>query len=188
MLNILLVMLGCNIESILLNRIDTSINFIDSFVSYNQNQNYNPHVSQKTQFNTKFTWFLSGGIKNNFVGAKSEASIMQTYIGSLIKNLSFPALFDYVLDEKSTNTAENFIQVSKYLNTTSDTYDTIYIITSDYHYERANKMLNSIDSSRNYEWVLGDLEQTDSRYWEKIHMKNILSDVKKAKKIFSYHN
>ena len=33
-------------------------------------------------------------------------------------------------------------------------------------------------------WVLSDAELHDSRYWEKIHIKNVDDDVNKAKKKF----
>ncbi len=74
--------------------------------------------------------------------------------------------WDYVLDEKSTNTVENFIQASQFLNTTTKTFDSVYVITYDFHYTLTQTMLKLIDSSRNYKWILGDLEERDSRYWE----------------------
>ncbi len=33
-------------------------------------------------------------------------------------------------------------------------------------------------------WILSDAELEDSRYWEKIHIKNVDDDVNKAKKKF----
>jgi hypothetical protein len=81
---------------------------------------------------------LSGGIKNNFEGAKSGANIMKSQIDDIInfkynsycsnninstdytdskqnncerRKINTKNMFewDYVLDEKSTNTVENFI-------------------------------------------------------------------------------
>jgi hypothetical protein len=42
-------------------------------------------------------------------------------------------------------------------------------------------MLNLIDPSKNFKWILGDLEEKDSRYWESIHINNVYTDVSKAK-------
>jgi len=214
-MNILLVLLGCNIYSILLNRLETSFKFIEenikdipnTNIDYNSKivLNYNNTNIYETNFYKKakyhITWFLSGGIKNNFVGAKSEAIIMKSQIDNLINSkynlnddnskiyncanndLTCMTKFDwnYILDEKATNTAENFISVSQFLNTTTQLFDSIYVITSKFHYDRAKMMLNLIDPSKNFKWILGDLEEKDSRYWESIHINNVYTDVSKAK-------
>ena len=196
MQNIFIILLGCNIYSILLNRIETSFKYIDfqiqkksqtdtltnilgisasTFPSY---LNINP--------NMKITWFLSGGIKYEHPEAKSEASIMKSYINDFIfnkKNIYYSynkITWDFVLDELSSNTAENFIRASNYLNKTTNSYDSIYIVTSDFHYTRASIMMNIIDPSRKYNWILGQKEMEDSRNWEIIHMKNVQLDISKA--------
>ena len=212
-MNILLILLGCNIYSILLNRLETSFKFIE--------KNINPNIHTTTnsvskiinttidiygtfpneQLKTQITWFLSGGIKNSFKGAKSEASIMKSQIDNII-NLKYNSNYNkfnkyncangdiicmyrfawnYILDEKSTNTAENFILASQFLNTTTQSFDSVYVITSEFHYNRAKMMLNLIDPSRNFKWILGDLEEKDSKYWESIHINNVNADVSKAK-------
>lgn len=201
-MNILMILLGCNIYSILLNRLETSFMFIETNANIIQEQNITLFSTQDNLFQknkTKITWFLSGGIKTNIVGAKSEASIMKSQIDNIIdlkyeknkkkkKNSNFNSNFnsnliwDYVLDEKSTNTAENFIWASHFLNTTEQVFDVVYVVTSAFHYLRAKKMLNLIDTSKNFKWILGDLEEKDSRYWESIHIKNVATDVFKAKR------
>ena len=45
-------------------------------------------------------------------------------------------------------------------------------------------MMNLIDPSKKYKWILGDYEETDSKYWESVHINNIFSDVINAKKIY----
>ena len=80
-----------------------------------------------------------------------------------------------------TNTAENFIWASQFLNTTFQEFDSIYVVTSAFHHERASVMFKLIDPSRNYNWILGNVEEKDSRYWETKHIVNALSDVEKAK-------
>jgi hypothetical protein len=205
-MNILLILLGCNIYEILLNRLETASEFIEKKISLNILTNATIHINSDNNggefFKTKsfdlsipkITWFLSGGIKNidgeENPNAKSEASIMKSQIDKIINskynqnlksNLNKKS-WNYILDEKSTNTAENFIWASQFLNTTTEIYDYVYVITSAFHYERAKLMLSLIDSSRNFEWVLGDLEDNDSRYWESIHINNVNDDVEKAKK------
>lgn len=191
-MNILMIVLGCNIGSILLNRLETSFRFIeqtlgndvcitsnpltDFFVSTKSNSNSNHHI----------TWFLSGGIKNNFIDAKSESSILKSQIDNNIslkyKDIGNEKInWDFVLDEKSTNTAENFIWASHFINTTEKIFDDIYVVTSDFHFPRANEMLKMIDPSKNFKWILGNLEENDSRYWESIHLRNVRSDVAKAR-------
>ena len=167
MKSILLILLGCNITSLLMDRVKTAINFIEN----NQN-NFN-----------KITWYLSGGIK--FEGELSEASIMKNELESLIaaRNLNQNIDYYYILDEKSKNTAENFYRSSNYLNITQESYDDVYIITSKFHHARAQLMMTYIDPSRNYNWILGDIQQRDSLHWENIHIKNVLNDVEKLSNV-----
>ena len=187
MKNILLILLGCNVYSIMFNRLETSFNFI------------NKNITNKKNFDRtiEITWFLSGGIKNKNEGHKSEASIMKSRIDDVIntkyKNTSIinnynqeikynnEIIWKFILDTKSTNTAENIINASKFLNNTNKKYNEIYIITSEFHYNRANQMLKLIDPKNIYKWILGNVEEKDSRYWEKIHIRNIHGDVHKAK-------
>lgn len=211
MQNIFIILLGCNIYSILLNRLETSFKYIEfetqktsqtniltnvldistststsistSTSTYTSSYSY---IRNNINSNIKITWFLSGGIKYNHHEAKSEASIMKSYINDFIfkkknKYESYNKItWDFVLDELSTNTAENFIRASDFLNKTKKSYDSIYIVTSNFHYKRASIMMNMIDSSRQYKWILGDKEMEDSRSWEIIHMKNVQSDVLNA--------
>jgi hypothetical protein len=167
MKSVLLILLGCNITSLLMDRVMTAINFIEN----NQN-NFN-----------KITWYLSGGIK--YDGKLSEAVIMKSELENLIeeRNLNNNIIYDYILDEQSKNTAENFYRSSNYLNTSQENYDNIYIITSKFHHNRAQLMMSYIDSSRSYNWILGDMQQSDSLYWENIHIKNVLNDVEKLSSI-----
>jgi hypothetical protein len=152
-----------------------------------QNKNkININININVNVNINITWFLSGGVKFSHPGAKSEASVMKSHIDKFISS-KFSSLesdfikWDFVLDKLSTNTAENFIRASDFLNQTTNSYDSVYIVTSDFHYERASKMMGLIDQSREYKWILGDAEEHYSRSMEKIHIKNVYSDVKKAR-------
>lgn len=223
-MNILLFLLGCNIRSILLNRIEVSFKFIESINNHTQSSNNNifngdtnTNVFLKkfnnvfnidefiennngfgdgfnNGFNDRFndkiniTWFLSGGSKNfdlsndieNNKKIISEAHVMKSIIDEMIGKKIYNIDWNFILDEKSSNTAENFIHGTYFLNTTSTVFDSIYVVSSNYHYERAHKILKLIDASRNYNWILGNLEEINSRYLESLHMKNINSDVDKA--------
>ncbi len=130
-------------------------------------------------------WFLSGGIKYPpdknavidpfIIATESEAAIMKRRIEQTI----IPhdgSEFNFILDTKSTNTAQNFVRASMYLNSTKNTYSDVYIVTSAFHYDRARTLMNYVDSSNNFKWILGKLEQHDSRRMELIHMKNVYSD------------
>lgn len=179
-INLLFILLGCNNPVILNNRVETATNYIKNLTMINMIDSEG--TMEQTLTKIKLTWFLSGGIKKAGNGVKTEAYMMKSQInniGGLKKNIEF----DYVLDEKSSNTAENFFWASHYLNTTNKHFDIIYVITSKFHHYRASMMLNLIDPSRNYKWILGDLEERDSKYWETIHIKNVISDVSKTKVI-----
>ena len=166
MMNILLVLLGCNISHLLNDRITTAVYFA---------KNYN-----KTSVN----WFLSGGIKNPSEDTVTEAEKMGIQISALEKTYSRDIAgnkWNYIYDTVATNTAENFIMVKKYLDETNIDYSEVFIVTSDFHHLRARTIAEKIiGEEKEISWVLSDAEQQDSRYWEKIHMKNVDADVKKA--------
>jgi hypothetical protein len=170
-MNLLIILLGSNILNIQISRLETCFKYIE-------NNFYNTKNECIIQ-DINITWFLSGGIKNPDTDFISEASKMKSYIDKNFNKKSF----NFVLDEKSTNTAENFIMASYYMNSTITIFDEIFIVTSDFHYNRANLMLNLIDPSKKYNWILSDIEESDSRYWETIHIKNVFTDVLHAKNI-----
>lgn len=162
-----IILLGCNVMTILMDRITTLIYFIKK----NEN-NIN-----------KITLYLSGGIKFKESTSESEALIMQKIIHDLIKiNIkNIYISYDFILDDKSTNTAENIYHSSLYLNSTKNTIDNIYIVTSAFHFNRASLITNIIDTSKNYSWILSELREQNSYYWEYIHIKNVYNDIKMLK-------
>ena len=174
MIWILFILLGCADIDIGSNRVEKAYTYVSE------------NFGSGTESTINVDWFLSGGIKNSnqLSTARSEASIMHESINKYISNqadLSSNINWNYILDEKSTNTAENFIRASTYINSTIIQYEQIYVVTSEFHYLRASKMLGLIDSSKNFKWILADKEFADSRYWESIHIKNVEADVEKAK-------
>jgi uncharacterized SAM-binding protein YcdF (DUF218 family) len=166
MMNILIILLGCNISYLLQDRITTAVQFAGNLNETNVN------------------WFLSGGIKNPLEDKITEAEKMAQKILELEYVYSYEYSgnkWNYIYDVEATNTAENFIMVKKYLEETPIEYSEIVVVTSDFHYNRANKIAGKIIDSK-ISWVLSDGELHDSRYWEKIHIKNVDDDVIKAKK------
>ena len=167
-MKILIVMLGCNVLSLLNDRMKTGINFA------------------LNERNVEVEWFLSGGIKN-----PSESTVSEAYkMSQMISNSdefsygSTKSEWNYVLDEVSTNTAENFVMLKKMLESNPDKYSKVYLVTSDFHFGRASKFADKIIENNDFSWILSDIELHDSRYWETIHSKNIDNDVEKALKKF----
>lgn len=178
-MKIFIIFLGCNILNILMDRINIFSNFIKN--------NYLNNIS-----NNEITLFLSGGIKNLDLlkesEIKTEADIINYHIKKIIDNNKNPNLnWNIIMDKKSINTVENFMEASKFINISNINYNLYYIVTSNFHYERAKLILDIIDNSKNYEWILGNLELEYSRYWENIHIKNIFSDIEKTKNIITNH-
>lgn len=164
MLLILIIILGSNIPNILKDRVNTIGNYVNNIT--------------KKSSTIEFDWILTGGYKgDNPDNLPTEAEIMKTQL----QNYSFDNynFTNYLIDRNSTNTVENFLFASKYLEA-NNYYDSVYIVTSDYHQSRANMILKKIIPDNDFKWILGKEEELDSRYWERIHIKNIDSDLTKA--------
>jgi len=167
-MNILLILLGCNIFNLLDNRIKTAVVFAGNFNE------------------TNVDWFLSGGIKNPNEDTITEAEKMARKISRFEKihtDDSRGNKWNYIYDTESTNTAENFIMARNYLNKLNRVYDDVYVITSEFHQNRANKIAEKILDVEP-KWILGEAKLHDSEYWERIHIKNVDTDVNKALKKF----
>jgi hypothetical protein len=163
-MNILLILLGCNISYLLSNRIDTAINFVGKFNE------------------TNVDWFLSGGIKNPHEDTITEAEKMAHQISKFEKIHTHELRgndWNYVYDTIATNTAENFIMARNFINRKIRDYDEIYVITSEFHHNRANKIAEKLLHVEP-KWILGNAKLDDSIYWEKIHIRNVDNDVQKA--------
>lgn len=170
-MNILIVILGSNVLNLLNDRINLGI----SFASDERNSKNK---------NIEIDWFLSGGIKNpgERESAASEAYKMSEMI-SKSDDFTYGVLkekWNYLLDEISTNTAENFIMLKKMLENNQNKYSEIYVVTSDFHFNRAELFANTIIENNKFNWLLSDMELHDSRYWETIHIKNVDNDIRKS--------
>lgn len=163
-MNILLILLGCNISHLLNNRIDTAVNFVSQ---YND---------------TNVDWFLSGGIKNPHEDTVTEAEKMAQKISKFEKIHTDDIRgndWKYIYDTVATNTAENFIMARNFMTKADKEYDDIYVITSGFHHNRANKIAEKILDIKP-KWILGEAKLADSHYWERVHIRNVDTDVKKA--------
>jgi hypothetical protein len=96
--------------------------------------------------------------------------------------LSFLKKIDnFVLDNRAKNTAENFYNLKKWISFNNITSFNIIITTSEFHKERAEKIFNGIFQNNIIpQWNLA--KKTCMTCWndEKIHMRNIESDIQKA--------
>jgi len=160
--NILLIILGCNISHLLNDRITTAVQFAGNFNE------------------TSVNWFLSGGIKHLTEDVLTESEKMAAQIMEFEKTYIHNTKWNYIYDKVATNTAENFIMVKKHLDEIPVEYSKIFVVTSNFHYNRAKKIAEQIIDGNKIDWVLSNAELQDSRYWENIHIKNVDTDVEKA--------
>ena len=167
-MKLLIAMLGSHVLRLLNDRMNIGINFA------------------LNERNVEIDWFLSGGIKNPDESTVSEAYKMSQMISSSddFTYGSSKEDWNYILDEIATNTAENFIILKKMLEENPVKYSKVYVVTSDFHFERASKFADKIIGNNDFEWILSDIELHDSRYWETIHTRNVDNDVEKALKKF----
>lgn len=178
-MNILIIILGSNVNMFLQDRLYTAV----KFASLNH-----PH--------DKIDWFLTGGSKNYESNILSEAEQMGIFLNTnefvnvCYKNKN--KLWNIIYDIKSTNTAENFVRVKRMLEDREtygeEKYSKIYVITSRFHHHRAKKIIDMIIPHNSIEWILSELQDDSSVYWETVHIKNVESDVENAKQKFDKHN
>lgn len=125
-------------------------------------------------------WYLSGGVKNAIEkfhrGLATEAERMGE---------SFKEIFgdQVVLDTSATNTAENFRNFEKFTSTLKfGSDDEIVVVTSAFHKARAEKFFYGFFTKTiTPKWVLAPLECSTCARDELFHMKNVNSDIAKAK-------
>lgn len=164
-MNILIIILGCHVAALLNDRIQTAL-----------------ALTQTVEPTANVSFGFSGGIK--YAGAESEAKKMQRLVETQ-KPFIYGANtdnWDFILDEKSTNTAENFVYVRSLIE--QEAFSNIYVVTSDFHAERAARIANGIIGPNNpIEWIVSPLEFGDFRAMEQVHMRNVENDIQKAMQI-----
>ena len=156
-MHILIILLGCHIAHLLNGRINAAVELATNY--------------------SQVDWLLSGGIKPASNNVVSEAEQMAARISEKEPAYGIPE-WNYILDTNATNTAENFLRV-RTMNLTD--YDGVYIATSAFHYERAAKIASLvIGNTHDINWVLAEQKEDDSEYWERIHIRNVEADVRRA--------
>ena len=177
---ILMVVLGSNVNDLLKDRLDTAINFATNY-AFNSTESYDVFAPEYNSIH----WNLAGGIKYSGISKKTEAERMADYIYSYETD---EANWEYYIDTDSTNTAENFVALNRFINKTGIKYSDAYVVTSNFHYNRAKKFADKIIPDNNFNWILAPMEEHDSQYWEEIHIKNVENDIrnifKKLKIVF----
>jgi len=156
-MHILIILLGCHIAHLLNGRINAAVELATNY--------------------SQVDWLLSGGIKPTSNNVVTEAEQMAARISEKEPAYGTPE-WNYILDTNATNTAENFLRV-RAMNLTD--YDGVYSATSAFHYERAAKIASLvIGNTHDINWVLAEQKEEDSEYWERIHIRNVEADVRRA--------
>ena len=119
--------------------------------------------------------YLSGGIKNDLQDSISESSEMLKQI----KNENINSKI--IIDEESKNTAQNFVNLKKWINNNKFSDIISYVIvTSDFHINRAREIFKTIFKDINAKYVLSKSDCDKCWDDENIHMKNVKSDIMDA--------
>jgi len=121
-------------------------------------------------------WYLSGGVKGCVENEITEASSMRGYINDKTSKIK--------LDNDAINTAENFVNLKRWLEVeykSKKEYE-IVITTSEYHKDRALKIFEGIFDTEKITWNLS--KEACPTCWEDelYHMRNVEKDIKNALK------
>lgn len=167
---VVILVLGCHMNDILEDRMNTAVDFAK-------------------RIDMPITWFLSGGTKNQLDKLSlskqaegrtdNEAEKMANWINPENKNWKIE------LDVKSKNTAENFAYFRSWVEREENVK--IYVVTSEFHHLRASSILSGI-TSINVNWLLSPKACSWCVSDEKIHNKNIHSDIGNALRVYEELN
>jgi hypothetical protein len=151
---IIMVILGCHLNDIQNDRILTAIEFA---------KNLTPSP----------IWFLTGGLKHDLQTCQNNITEANKMLSLLNKTDNI------ILDEKATNTAQNFNNLKSWINNNNISNFKIVVTTSEFHKERAEKIFNGIfKNSIIPKWNLAKKACFSCWNDEKIHMRNIEDDIK----------
>lgn len=155
---LIIIILGCSVDELLYDRLNTAKNYLKS-IDFN---------------NYMLKWYLAGGTK--YFLSDNESSKMFKFLNLDIK--------DTIIESKSKNTAENFLYLNEYLKRINynDSHYNLTVITSRFHSDRANKFANEILNFKIDNWIYADKSCKTCWNDEKIHIKNIDIDIQNAKK------
>ena len=151
-----ILVLGCHMDDILSDRMNTAIDF-----------------ANKQPDEVQITWYLSGGTKH-----KLDNMLHHSEATKMVGKLDLTKNWKYHMDTKATNTAENFAYFRHWLEKNSP--DDIYITTSSFHHQRASSIVKGILGGFRYKWLLGNLDYSNCKSDEVIHSRNIDTDINNA--------
>jgi hypothetical protein len=146
---------------------DTVVLVLGCHITEIQNVRINTAIEYFTKYpNLDLVWYLSGGKEKSQI---SEAIEMKKKLGTCNHKIH--------LDERPTNTAENFAYFKTYIETTK--VENVFVVTSDFHHNRANILLTRIfgDTDVHIEWILGNSPCPSCWRDEDLHIKNVEDDV-----------
>ena len=152
---ITILVLGSHIDNLLQDRMKTAIDF-----------------AKKQPEDVEITWYLTGGIKNKM------DSLIQTNEAEKMKNMLSSKKWNYIIENKAQNTAENFAYFRHWVEKQVDSE--IYVATSSFHHERAKKILDGIIPNYRYTFLLGQLDYPSCNSDELVHSRNIRNDIRNA--------
>lgn len=154
------VVLGSADETILAERVNAAIHYV--------NTAKNPNIL-----------FLSGGVKNSIMN--NDIMTESAKAANMMSNANIGNI-QIVLDEKATNTAENFAYLKQWVksNFSQDNFPDIVITTSDFHKNRAEQIFHGIIPDITPKWNLSKSECSQCWLDETIHIKNVKADILKA--------
>lgn len=114
-------------------------------------------------------WYLSGGIKH-YLDESNEPEALQML--NMLQDVNDDLK---IIDVRAKNTAENFVYFRLWLKDMN--INDIYIVTSEFHYNRAKQLLDGIIGDNDYKWILSKMLYGGYRGDERIHSKNINKDI-----------
>ena len=123
--------------------------------------------------------FISGGVKSAIMNADDATEATKAVN---MMNGAFVNTIQIVLEEKATNTADNFVYLKHWIkrNFSQGDLPDIIITTSDFHKNRAELIFSGIIPDIIPMWNLSKSECIQCWQDENIHIKNVETDILKA--------
>ena len=156
-----ILILGSHIDKILNNRINILIDYFSNEID-----------------NNEYYIFCSGGKKYD-LNSKTEADKMKEILDNKMTN--FNISYNIIKNDRAKNTVENFkhfIDSSK-----ENLLEELIFVTSKFHRNRAHLIWNNLNERDiNNKWILEESSEIEHPWLieeEKIHIKNINSDLNK---------
>lgn len=125
--------------------------------------------------NIEVKWFLTGGVKNSI-----ENTIQIDEASQMTSMMDIQPNWSFEIDSTATNTAENFVNFDRWVQSLDQKPLEIIVVTSAFHKKRAAKMFKLINDELDITWKLGSATCPYCANDEIVHMKNVPNDIQKA--------